>query len=35
MGIWSHPHTGEQHIVARDHGFSENVMKAYKEARNR
>lgn len=34
MGVWTHPHTGEQHIVARDHGFSENVMKAYKEARN-
>ena len=32
MGIWKHPHTGEEHIVARDHGFSENVMKAYKNA---
>jgi hypothetical protein len=35
MGVWTHPHTGEQHIVARDHGFSENVMEAYKEARYR
>jgi len=35
MGVWTHPHTGEQHIVARDHGFSENVMKAYKEARQK
>jgi hypothetical protein len=35
MGVWTHPHTGEQHIVARDHGFSENVMKAYREARYR
>jgi len=34
MGVWTHPHTGEQHIVARDHGFSENVMIAYREARS-
>ena len=33
MGIWKHPHTGEEHIVARDHGFSDDVMKAYKNAR--
>lgn len=33
MGIWAHPHTGEKHIVARDHGFSTNVMEAYHEAR--
>ena len=33
MGIWTHPITGEQHIVARDHGFNNDVMQAYKEAR--
>lgn len=33
MGVWTHPHTGEQHIVARDHGFSQNVMNAYRDAR--
>ena len=33
MGVWTHPHTVEQHIVARDHGFSANVMEAYSEAR--
>ena len=31
MGVWTHPVSGEQHIVARDHGFNEDVMKAYKE----
>lgn len=35
MGIWTHPHTGEQHIVARDHGYSESVQKAYGAARKR
>ena len=35
MGVWTHPVSGEQHIVARDHGFNEDVMKAYKEARQR
>jgi hypothetical protein len=35
MGIWTHPHTGEQHIVARDHGFSDEVAAAYKEARKK
>jgi len=33
LGVWTHPHTGEQHIVARDHGFSSDVMKAYSSAR--
>jgi hypothetical protein len=35
MGIWKHPVSGKQHIVARDHGFNDDVMKAYKEARQR
>lgn len=35
MGIWTHPVSGEKHIVARDHGFNEEVMKAYKEARQK
>jgi hypothetical protein len=35
MGVWTHPHTGEQHIVARDHGFSQKVMNAYRDARAR
>ena len=33
MGVWPDPRTGEQHIVARDHGFSEDVMTAYRDAR--
>lgn len=35
LGVWTHPHTGEQHIVARDHGFSSDVMKAYSSARKK
>lgn len=35
LGIWTHPITGEGHIVARDHGYSDNVMKAYGQARTR
>lgn len=35
MGMWTHPHTGEKHIVARDHGYSKNVMDAYHDARYR
>jgi len=35
MGTWTHPHTGEQHIVARDHGYSHEVMGAYKAARRK
>jgi hypothetical protein len=34
LGIFTHPHTGKQNIVARDHGFSRNVMEAYHEARS-
>lgn len=33
MGIWTHPVDGSQHIVARDHGFSNQVMNAYRDAR--
>ena len=33
MGVWKHPHTGEEHIVARDHGFDTDVAKAYHHAR--
>lgn len=33
MGKWKHPVTGEHHIVARDHGYSTDVQKAYIKAR--
>ena len=33
MGIWTHPHTGEKHIVASDFGFNGDVMKHYSDAR--
>lgn len=33
MGIWTHPLTGNQHIVAADAGFSNDVLKAYVKAR--
>ncbi len=33
LGVWQHPVTGKEHIVARDHGFSHEVMGAYKDAR--
>lgn len=32
LGVFNHP-DGSQHIVARDHGFNEEVMDAYKFAR--
>lgn len=32
LGVFNHP-DGSQHIVARDHGFSDEVMGAYKAAR--
>ncbi len=34
LGVFNHP-DGSQHVVARDHGFSDEVMGAYKEARER
>ena len=33
LGVWKHPVTGEEHIVARDHGFSTEVQHAYTQAR--
>lgn len=33
MGVFKHP-DGSEHIVARDHGFSPDVMKAYANTRN-
>ena len=35
LGVWTHPVTGEKHIVARDHGYSEEVAKGYRYARDR
>lgn len=34
MGVWKHPITGQNHIVAADAGFSRNVAKAYMKARD-
>jgi hypothetical protein len=34
MGVWTHPITGQEHIVARDHGFNSDVFKAYEESRD-
>ena len=31
MGIWTHPN-GKQFIVARDHGFANEVAEAYRNA---
>ena len=33
MGIWKHPHTGEQHVVIQDYGFGHEVPKLYQQAR--
>lgn len=33
LAVWTHPHTGEKHIVAVDHGFSQEVKDAYKYGR--
>lgn len=35
LGVWKHPVTGKEHIVARDHGFSSEVMHAYADSRKR
>lgn len=32
MGVWKHPVTGKEQIVARDHGFDNNVAEAYRSA---
>ena len=33
MGVWTHPVTGKEHIVARDHGFTHEIGNAYAKAR--
>lgn len=35
LGVWKHPVTGKEHIVARDHGFSNEVEKAYRDTRRK
>jgi len=35
LGVWKHPVTGQEHIVARDHGFSNEVERAYRDARKK
>lgn len=35
LGVWTHPVTGKQRIVARDSGFSADVQKAYADARRK
>ncbi len=35
MGIWTHPHTGTQHPVMSDYGFSDDVAKHYWNRRKR
>lgn len=32
LGIWTHPHTGEEHLVVRDAGFDDYVQHAYLDA---
>ena len=35
MGVWQHPHTGEEHVVIHDYGFGHEVPKLYEEARQK
>lgn len=35
LGLFKNPATGVNHVVARDHGFSQEVMMAYKKARQK
>ena len=35
LGVWKHPVTGDEHIVARDHGFDLGVQTAYTNARRK
>lgn len=35
LGVWKHPVTGKEHIVARDHGFDHEVSSAYTKARKK
>lgn len=32
-GVWTHPHTGKEHLVVVDHGYSDEVREAYRNAR--
>lgn len=29
LGVWTHPKTGQQHIIMRDHGYDDTTSKAY------
>lgn len=33
MGVWVHPHTGKEHVVISDYGFTDEIGKAYTNAR--
>ena len=35
MGVWTHPHTGEQHPVVSDYGFSTHVADEYRKRQKR
>jgi hypothetical protein len=35
MGIWKHPHTGEEHIVISDYGYDKSIEKQYTAARRK
>lgn len=31
IGVWTHPHTGKEHLVLRDAGFDPTIAKAYRD----
>ncbi|HET8689434.1 MAG TPA: hypothetical protein VFM18_22715, partial [Methanosarcina sp.] len=33
MGIWTHPHTGQKHVVLTDYGATDEILKLYGKAR--
>lgn len=35
MGVWKHPHTGQEHPVVSDYGFNTDIAKRYQERRRR
>lgn len=35
LGVWTHPVTRKKHILARDHGYGQEVAEGYKYARDR
>lgn len=35
MGVWTHPHTGEQHPVVSDYGYSTQVANEYRKRQHR